>query len=205
MTTHWQDSKDVQDAVAEALRSSIMPQPVDLPELEDLKTLQGDGLGRYLLPSDGVNQQARRLEYRQEVLSGSNPNEKIGEELDGFAVGVKTGLERGLGWKGAACNLLAYSMTVGIFNLPRTAAVLGLVPFVFLVLVFQYMTWFTGMAYARLQQRYPRVHGVPDAVHLIYGDAGKTIMSAFQLLFSIMLSGNHIILGSYAFRSLGWK
>lgn len=96
-------------------------------------------------------------------------------------------------------------MTLGIFNLPRCAAVLGYFPFLFLVLAFQYMTWFTGMAYARLQQRYPGVHNVPDAAHLIYGESGRAIMAAFQLLFSIMLSGNHIILGTYAFRSLGWK
>ena len=96
-------------------------------------------------------------------------------------------------------------MTVGIFNLPRCAAVLGFVPFVFLVFAFQYMTWFTGMAYARLQRRYPGIHSVPDAVHLIYGETGRTIMAAFQLLFSIMLAGNHIILGSYAFHTLGWQ
>lgn len=106
---------------------------------------------------------------------------------------------------GQAFNLIAYSMTVGIFNLPRCAAVLGFVPFVFLVFAFQYMTWFTGMAYARLQRRYPGIHSVPDAVHLIYGETGRTIMAAFQLLFSIMLSGNHIILGSYAFHTLGWQ
>lgn len=167
--------------------------------------MQSDRLWRFLLPSCGPKQLARREAYTHEVLSSIACSEKESQELDGFAVGVKTGLERGLGWKGAAFNLLAYSMTVGIFNMPRSAAVLGVVPFVFLVLVFQYMTWFTGTAYVRLQQRYPGIYSVPDAAHLIYGDAGRAVISALHLLFSIMLSGNHIILGSYAFRSLGWK
>lgn len=188
-----------------ALRGSILPQQIDLPQLEELSCLQGDRLGRFLLPSCGPNQKARRIAYTHEVLSSIAKDGKECQELDGFAVGVKTGLERGLGWKGAAFNLLAYSMTVGIFNMPRSAAVLGVVPFVFLVFVFQYMTWFTGMAYLRLQQRYPGVYSVPDAAHLVYGEAGRAIISTFHLLFSIMLSGNHVILGSYAFRSLGWK
>lgn len=205
MKVHCDNLEDVQEGISEALRSSIMPQPIDLPALEELATLKGDRLGHFLLPSDGNNQQARRDLYTHEVLSGIAPDEKIARELDGFAVGVKTGLERGLGWKGAAFNLLAYSMTCGIFNLPRTAAVLGIVPFVFLVVVFQYMTWITGMAYSRLQARYPGIHSLPDAVHLIYGDAGRTIMSAANLVFAILLSGNQIILGSYAFRALGWK
>lgn len=109
-----------------------------------------------------------------------------------------------LGWKGAFFNQVAYAIALGILSIPLVAVTLGIVPFVLLTFFFAFTCWYTGDQYWRLKMRFPGVHNLQDAGFLMFGPYGGRILGTAQLVFSIFLQGNHVLLGAQAFYVLGW-
>lgn len=100
MVSFHQTEQGIQDAIAEAIAATVQSQPAEPDKLQKGHKGRPVNLAALVLPSHGPSQEARRLMYSKEILSTVFK----GQELvlaDGFAVGVHTGLERGLGWKGA--------------------------------------------------------------------------------------------------------
>ncbi|KAJ1031296.1 hypothetical protein NDA18_002513 [Ustilago nuda] len=109
-----------------------------------------------------------------------------------------------LGWKGAFFNQVAYAIALGILSIPLVAVSLGVVPFILLTFLFAYICWYTGYQYWRLKMRFPGVQNLQDAGFLMFGPWGARFLGAAQLIFSIFLQGNHVLLGGQAFYILGW-
>lgn len=109
-----------------------------------------------------------------------------------------------LGWKGAFFNQVAYAIALGILSIPKVAVSLGVVPFVLLTLMFAYICYYTGYQYWKLKMRFPGVHNLQDAGFLMFGPWGARFLGFSQLVFSIFLQGNHVLLGGQAFHILGW-
>lgn len=109
-----------------------------------------------------------------------------------------------LGWKGAFFNQVAYAIALGILSIPKVAVSLGVVPFVLLTFMFAYICYYTGIQYWKLKMRFPGLHNLQDAGFLMFGPWGARILGASQLIFSIFLQGNHVLLGGQAFHVLGW-
>ncbi|GAC98566.1 amino acid transporter [Pseudozyma hubeiensis SY62] len=109
-----------------------------------------------------------------------------------------------LGWKGAFFNQVAYAIALGILSIPKVAVAIGVVPFVLLTFMFAYICYYTGYQYWKLKMRFPGVHNLQDAGFLMFGPWGARILGISQLIFSIFLQGNHVLLGGQAFHILGW-
>ncbi|CEH13014.1 hypothetical protein CBOM_00961 [Ceraceosorus bombacis] len=162
----------------------------------------------------GPELEARKARYREaDMLSDEIETDATAAGGEGGAEKAKqsvlnkretSGLKRDMGWKGCAWNITAYSIALGVLSLPNVAATVGIVPYIFLILIFAYLTWFTGISYWHLQQRYPGIHSLEDAGHLLFGRPGRVIFGTLQYLFSICLAGNHVLLGAKAFSRLGW-
>ncbi|SPO32410.1 related to neutral amino acid permease [Ustilago trichophora] len=109
-----------------------------------------------------------------------------------------------LGWKGAFFNQVAYAIALGILSIPLVAVSLGVVPFVLLTFLFAYICFYTGNQYWKLKMRFPGVQNLQDAGFLMFGPWGARFLGAAQLIFSVFLQGNHVLLGGQAFYILGW-
>nr|QBH67420.1 putative neutral amino acid permease [Ustilago esculenta] len=109
-----------------------------------------------------------------------------------------------LGWKGAFFNQVAYAIALGILSIPLVAVSLGVVPFVFLTFLFAYICFYTGNQYFKLKMLFPGVQNLQDAGFLMFGPWGARFLGAAQLIFSVFLQGNHVLLGGQAFYILGW-
>lgn len=109
-----------------------------------------------------------------------------------------------LGWKGGFFNMVAYAIALGILSIPLVAVSIGVVPFVLITLLFAYMCFYTGNIYWKLKMRFPGVQNLQDAGFLMFGPWGARFLGAAQLIFSIFLQGNHVLLGGQAFNILGW-
>lgn len=106
----------------------------------------------------GPNIDARKQRYRLDAVALDlvKPTEK--GELGGKEAGVdvqedNTGLHRTLGWKGCSFHMGAYAIALGVLSIPKVVATIGWGTFILLSLVFGLLTWYTGMAYYKLQQR----------------------------------------------------
>lgn len=106
---------------------------------------------RTLTFADSSKLDARMARY------GTPVRQELGDCLDKSAYAdspdADVALERSLGWKGAAANLMAFSIAMGMFNLPHVASVLGVVPFILMVIVYQAIMWYAAMAYLAFQRR----------------------------------------------------
>jgi hypothetical protein len=101
----------ISEAMAEAIRISIIPLEGTSSHQQQSEEAKEEFCTRLLLPSDGPNQKYWRDYYSQEVLYKIKKIEVEDEQSEGFAIGVPTGLERGLGWKGAVCvNMIRLSL-----------------------------------------------------------------------------------------------
>ncbi|TKY85969.1 hypothetical protein EX895_004794 [Sporisorium graminicola] len=109
-----------------------------------------------------------------------------------------------LGWKGAFFNQVAYAIALGILSIPKVAVSLGVVPFILLTFLFAYICFYTGNQYWKLKMRFPGLHNLQDAGYLMFGPWGGRFLGISQLIFSIFLQGNHVLLGGQAFYILGW-
>ncbi|KAN0065389.1 hypothetical protein ACQY0O_001225 [Thecaphora frezii] len=128
--------------------------------------------------------------------------DEVRDELDnGHGHGA---LDKTLGWKGAFFNQVAYSIALGILSIPKVAVTIGVVPFLILSFFFAYLCWYTGILYYELKRHFPGVQNLQDAGSLMFGPYGGQILGFAQLIFSIFLQGNHVLLGAQAFDVLGW-
>lgn len=109
-----------------------------------------------------------------------------------------------LGYWGSFFSMIAYSVALGVLSIPLTVATIGIVPFILLCVLFGVLTMYVGIEYWRITIMYPGVHNLEQAGDLLYGKPGAVIFSSVQLIFSIFLQGNHVLLGVYAFHYLGW-
>ncbi|PWY98876.1 hypothetical protein BCV70DRAFT_29856 [Testicularia cyperi] len=109
-----------------------------------------------------------------------------------------------LGWKGSFFNMVAYAIALGILSIPLVAVTLGVVPFILLTFLFAYICYYTGDQYYHLKMRFPGVQNLQDVGYLMFGPIGAHFLGAAQLIFSIFLQGNHVLLGAQAFFVLGW-
>ncbi|SNX82134.1 related to neutral amino acid permease [Melanopsichium pennsylvanicum] len=109
-----------------------------------------------------------------------------------------------LGWLGGYFNMVAYAIALGILSIPLVAVSIGVVPFVMLTFLFAFICYYTGDQYWKLKMRFPGVQNLQDAGFLMFGPWGARFLGAAQLIFSIFLQGNHVLLGGQAFHILGW-
>ena len=100
MVPFHQTEQGIQDAIAEAIAATVHSQPAGPDKLKEGHDCSPGKIAALVLPSHGPSQEARRLMYSKEILSTVFRGQEL-MHADGFAVGVHTGLERGLGWKGA--------------------------------------------------------------------------------------------------------
>ncbi|PWN51356.1 hypothetical protein IE53DRAFT_53184 [Violaceomyces palustris] len=130
--------------------------------------------------------------------------EGLSKKRKGLNSGEGAGIQKTLGWWGAFFNMVAYAIALGVLSIPLVAVSLGVVPFVLLTIFFAYLCWYVGIQYWKLKQRFPGVQNLQDAGHLMFGKWGGHFLGFAQLIFSIFLQGNHVLLGATAFHILGW-
>ncbi|EPQ30851.1 uncharacterized protein PFL1_01748 [Pseudozyma flocculosa PF-1] len=139
-------------------------------------------------------------EKGQQTVKVSEIDEVRAEQPHGEAAIPKT-----LGWKGAFFNQVAYAIALGILSIPKVAVTLGVVPFLLLSFFFAFVCWYTGLQYFNLKRHFPGIQNLQDAGNLMFGPIGGNFLGFAQLIFSIFLQGNHVLLGAQAFSVLGWN
>ena len=190
-------------------QDSITGSPERKPIQQDDERRVGNS---FLFPS-GERAKSWQDSYLFELLGeqGARAYEENGKgqsihvsEIDEVHKQAEAAIPKTLGWKGAFFNQVAYAIALGILSIPLVAVTLGAVTFVLLTFFFAFVCWYTGFQYWTLKMRFPGIQNLQDAGHLMFGPFGGHFLGWAQLIFSIFLQGNHVLLGGQAFYILGW-
>lgn len=89
---------------------------------------------------------------------------------------------RGSHWILTSSLVVSDVIGSGVLALPSAVAALGWVPGMSLLVVFGYMSLYTGLLLGRLHCRYPNVHSYGDLAHVFAGERGRKVAAFFANL-----------------------
>ncbi|KAJ5222801.1 uncharacterized protein N7469_009041 [Penicillium citrinum] len=100
--------------------------------------------------------------------------------------------------------MIAQSISLGVLSLPSSMATLGIVPLsgCVIILGIGILTTYTGYVLGQFKLQYPHIHNMSDAAGLLFGDMGREVVTAAQIIFFVFLMGAHILTFSIIMNTL---
>ncbi|KAH7157313.1 hypothetical protein B0J13DRAFT_520057 [Dactylonectria estremocensis] len=134
----------------------------------------------------------------EQTTAGVNPvtegNQVFGGE-EGALIDYKT-----LTWWpfGNVLIGIAETVSLGILSLPSVLAVVGLLPGIILILALGFLSTYSGLLLAEIQQAYPSVQNFKDAVEVISKPIGmgrvfQEFLGRAQVTFQVFVMGSHLL------------
>lgn len=107
-----------------------------------------------------------------------------------------------LSWEAVAFIMIAEIVSNGMLSLPSALAAVGMVPGIILIVFLGVFATYTSWLLVEFKLRHPEVHSMGDAGYILFGVAGREILSLGTCVFAIFAAGGQMLVGAQALSSL---
>ncbi|KIJ64852.1 hypothetical protein HYDPIDRAFT_89486 [Hydnomerulius pinastri MD-312] len=107
-----------------------------------------------------------------------------------------------ISWQFVSCLMIAEIVSNGMFSLPSSLAVIGIVPAVILILFLGIFALYTAKLLVDFKLNHPEVHNMGDAGYLMFGATAREILSFGTIVFAIFGAGSELLSSQQALSTL---